>query len=117
MSPQSLLLVLVSDLTVRTSVNSLRGISAAAVLLVAAVAVAPIAFAQQNQAAPQTPPLPKPPPPQGGSIPRQEQNQEASGPVPQERWNLFWQATSVGQYHGTFPSPYSDPKFSLQAYP
>ncbi|MDQ1471330.1 MAG: hypothetical protein QOJ99_2810 [Bryobacterales bacterium] len=33
-----------------------------------------------------------------------------------ERWNLFYQATSVGQYHGTFRSPYSG-KFSLQNYP
>ncbi|HEY4360206.1 MAG TPA: carbohydrate porin [Bryobacteraceae bacterium] len=31
----------------------------------------------------------------------------------QERWNLFYQATSVGQMHGTFASPYSGP-FSLQ---
>jgi high affinity Mn2+ porin len=33
-----------------------------------------------------------------------------------ERWNLFYQATSVGQYHGTFRSPYSG-QFSLQNYP
>jgi high affinity Mn2+ porin len=33
-----------------------------------------------------------------------------------ERWNLFFQATSVGQYHGTFYSPYSGP-YSLQSYP
>ncbi len=33
-----------------------------------------------------------------------------------ERWNLFFQATSIGQYHGTFNSPYSGP-FSLQNYP
>lgn len=33
-----------------------------------------------------------------------------------ERWNLFYQATSIGQYHGTFPSPYQGP-FSLQDYP
>lgn len=32
-----------------------------------------------------------------------------------ERWNLFYQATSIGQYHGTFRSPYSGP-FSLQSY-
>ncbi len=32
-----------------------------------------------------------------------------------ERWNLFAQATAIGQYHGTFPSPYSSP-FSLQSY-
>jgi high affinity Mn2+ porin len=29
-----------------------------------------------------------------------------------ERWNLFFQATSIGQYHGAFPSPYSG-AFSL----
>jgi high affinity Mn2+ porin len=34
-------------------------------------------------------------------------------PVPEERWNLFWQATSIGQYHGTFNSPYQGPN-SLQ---
>ncbi len=34
----------------------------------------------------------------------------------QERWNLYYQATSVGQYHGTFNSPYSGP-FSLRSYP
>ncbi len=33
-----------------------------------------------------------------------------------ERWNLFFQATSIGQYHGAFHSPYSGP-FSLQDYP
>ena len=33
-----------------------------------------------------------------------------------ERWNLFYQATSIGQAHGTFNSPYSGP-FSLQSYP
>src|SRR5258708_1341710 len=32
-----------------------------------------------------------------------------------ERWNLFYQATSIGQYHGTFNSPYSGP-FSLRNY-
>jgi hypothetical protein len=26
-----------------------------------------------------------------------------------ERWNLFYQATSVGQYHGSFPALYSGP--------
>ena len=33
-----------------------------------------------------------------------------------ERWNLYWQATSIGQYHGAFHSPYED-AFSLQSYP
>lgn len=36
--------------------------------------------------------------------------------VATEWWNLFYQATSIGQYHGTFHSPYSGP-FSLQDYP
>jgi len=42
----------------------------------------------------------------------------ATPPAPPEpeRWNLFYQATSIGQYHGTFPSPYSGP-FSLQNSP
>jgi high affinity Mn2+ porin len=33
-----------------------------------------------------------------------------------ERWNLFYQATSIGQYHGTFRSPYQGPN-SLQDQP
>jgi len=33
-----------------------------------------------------------------------------------ERWNLYFQATSIGDYHGTFASPYSGPH-SLQNYP
>jgi high affinity Mn2+ porin len=32
-----------------------------------------------------------------------------------ERWNLYYQATSIGDYHGTFTSPYESP-FSLQDY-
>jgi len=34
-------------------------------------------------------------------------------PEPDERWNLFYQATSIGQIHGTFRSPYQGPN-SLQ---
>jgi high affinity Mn2+ porin len=34
-------------------------------------------------------------------------------PIEQEPWNLFYQATSIGQYHGTFRSPYDGP-LSLQ---
>jgi high affinity Mn2+ porin len=37
-------------------------------------------------------------------------------PPAAERWNLYWQATSIGQYHGGFPSPYSGP-FSLAGHP
>ncbi|MDP8990264.1 MAG: hypothetical protein M3N41_09345, partial [Acidobacteriota bacterium] len=55
------------------------------------------------------------------NAPAQEQSQPPEsippqGPVEAERWNLFYQATSIGQYHGTFHSPYSGP-FSLQDYP
>src|ERR1019366_2730408 len=35
----------------------------------------------------------------------------ASNPEAQpERWNLFYQATTIGQYHGTFRSPYAGAK-------
>src|ERR1700744_4523201 len=50
------------------------------------------------------------------SNPDQSPQPVQSAPVSSERWNLFWQATSIGQYHGTFPSPYED-QFSLQNYP
>ena len=33
-----------------------------------------------------------------------------------ESWNLYYQATSIGQYHGTFNSPYTGP-LSLRDYP
>ncbi|MGH9558171.1 MAG: carbohydrate porin, partial [Bryobacteraceae bacterium] len=33
-----------------------------------------------------------------------------------EDWNLYYQATSIGQDHGKFHSPYSGP-LSLQDYP
>lgn len=36
-------------------------------------------------------------------------------PAP-ERWNLFYQATSIGQYHGQFPAAYDGP-LSLRSYP
>jgi high affinity Mn2+ porin len=42
--------------------------------------------------------------------------QDPASPQEQERWNLFYQATSIGDYHGTFPSPYEGP-FSLQDTP
>src|SRR5271169_3483772 len=32
-----------------------------------------------------------------------------------ERWNIFWQATSIGQAHDNFHSPYSGP-FSLNGH-
>ena len=36
--------------------------------------------------------------------------------TPDERWNLFWQATSIGQSHGAFPAAYSGP-LSLSDHP
>lgn len=45
--------------------------------------------------------------------PHVEENTHSDATVESERWNLFYQATSIGQYHGTFHSPYSGP-FSLQ---
>ena len=55
-------------------------------------------------------------PPQGGEQPRQDENRAPEKPVENERWNLYFQATSVGQYHGAFHSPYED-AFSLRDYP
>src|SRR4051812_27633194 len=100
--------------TAKATGTRLNGTAVAAVLIVLAVLPA---FSQESENAAQTSQFPKPPPPQGGSIPRQEQNEASGNVVPQERWNLFWQATSIGQYHGTFSSPYADPTYSLQNYP
>jgi hypothetical protein len=50
------------------------------------------------------------------SSPDQPSQPSQSAPVSSERWNLYWQATSIGQYHGSFPSPYED-QYSLQNYP
>jgi high affinity Mn2+ porin len=36
-------------------------------------------------------------------------NPAAAAPEPDERWNLFYQATSIGDYHGSFPALYSGP--------
>ena len=40
----------------------------------------------------------------------------AQDPDPGQRWNLFFQATSIGQYHGSFHSPYEGP-LSLVGHP
>jgi hypothetical protein len=37
------------------------------------------------------------------------QSSDASAPGPAENWNLYYQATSIGQHHGTFNSPYAGP--------
>jgi high affinity Mn2+ porin len=49
-------------------------------------------------------------------IPPEAESKPPEQTVEPERWNLFYQATSIGQYHGTFHSPYAGP-FSLQNYP
>ncbi|MGH9438791.1 MAG: carbohydrate porin, partial [Terriglobia bacterium] len=64
-------------------------------------------FAQAQQ-------TPQNPPPEGGKTPRQEENKAAQPANTNERWNIFWQATSIGQYHGAFRSPYQGPN-SLRA--
>jgi high affinity Mn2+ porin len=55
------------------------------------------------------------PPPATASAPRQ--NEPETAPQPDfENWNAYWQATSIGQYHGTFHAPYTGPN-SLENYP
>jgi high affinity Mn2+ porin len=41
------------------------------------------------------------------------QSSDTPAPAPSENWNLYYQATSIGQHHGTFNSPYEGP-LSLQ---
>lgn len=48
-------------------------------------------------------------PAEGAQNPGREQNTIARSETANERWNIFWQATSIGQYHGTFRSPYEGP--------
>ena len=52
---------------------------------------------------------------QDTSVPAQASDKSQSPPEP-ERWNLFYQATSIGDYHGAFPAKYNGP-FSLQNTP
>jgi high affinity Mn2+ porin len=47
------------------------------------------------------------PPPVASPSPAQGQG--AGTTAPSERWNLFYQATSIGQYHGKFYAPYQGP--------
>jgi high affinity Mn2+ porin len=58
----------------------------------------------------QNPPqAPENPPAREGEVPQQPENKTPEQPEKEERWNLFWQATTIGQYHGTFRSPYEGP--------
>src|SRR5580700_5250937 len=51
--------------------------------------------AQEQSQQPQTPP--------------QEESKPPDSSVKPERWNLFYQATSIGDEHGTFHAPYGGP--------
>jgi high affinity Mn2+ porin len=42
--------------------------------------------------------------------------QDTQPPADAERWNLYFQATSIGQFHPSFAAPYSGP-LSLQPHP
>jgi high affinity Mn2+ porin len=72
---------------------------------VAVVSVISFTGVMKAQQSPTTQ-APQNPPPEGGQIPRQEENKKPAPEIVNERWNLFWQATSIGQYHGTFRAPY-----------
>ncbi|MGH9583383.1 MAG: hypothetical protein ACRD4O_10645, partial [Bryobacteraceae bacterium] len=74
-----------------------------AVLLVAMISPSFASARAQQTGTPQNPP------PEGGQIPRQEENKGPAQKEKNERWNAFWQATSIGQYHGMFHSPYEGP--------
>jgi high affinity Mn2+ porin len=58
--------------------------------------------AQEQSQQPQTPP--------------QGERKPPDSSVKPERWNLFYQATSIGDEHGTFHAPYGGP-LSLADYP
>jgi high affinity Mn2+ porin len=51
-----------------------------------------------------------------GTVAAQDAGTASVAHQPSERWNLYFQATSIGDYHGTFTSPYSG-LHSLQNYP
>jgi len=53
-----------------------------------------------------------------GCLALQAQDSDANNVAPGESslWNLYYQATSIGQEHGTFSSPYTGP-LSLRDYP
>jgi high affinity Mn2+ porin len=50
------------------------------------------------------------------TVPDTSTRKKTSGETESERWNLYYQATSIGDYHGTFTAPYSGP-LSLQDNP
>jgi high affinity Mn2+ porin len=50
------------------------------------------------------------------AVPDASPSNETLADSESERWNLYYQATSIGDYHGTFNAPYSGP-LSLQNNP
>ena len=50
------------------------------------------------------------------TVPDTSTRKKTIGETESERWNLYYQATSIGDYHGTFTAPYSGP-LSLQDNP
>ena len=50
-----------------------------------------------------------------GTAAAQEPGGAPAAGQPSERWNLYFQATSIGDYHGSFPALYSG-EHSLQNY-
>ncbi|HUB79393.1 MAG TPA: carbohydrate porin [Bryobacteraceae bacterium] len=50
------------------------------------------------------------------ALPLAAQDAATGTPPPNERWNVYFQATSIGQYHGSFPAAYSGP-LSLANHP
>lgn len=91
----------------RNQIRDVRG------LRIAAYAVTLMLFGLSARAQEQSQPPQTPLPP--GNPAAQAESTPPTAPVDPERWNLFYQATSIGQYHGTFHSPYSG-AFSLQDY-
>ena len=43
------------------------------------------------------------------TVPQKTDSSSATDAVPTELWNLYFQATSIGDYHGAFPAQYSGP--------
>ena len=50
------------------------------------------------------------------AVPDASPSNETLADSESERWNLYYQATSIGDYHGTFNAPYSGP-LSLHNFP
>ena len=92
---------------------------AAHLLYVACCAVVLISISvpasAQEQSEPPQIPSPQNLPTNSGQSAAQEESKPLDASVEPERWNLFYQATSIGDEHGTFHAPYEGP-LSLQDY-